>query len=137
MGRVFLAFRDDDGLRVAILRAEGEKFFCPGWDLKAAAAGDAVDGDYDVASGLLDMQGVISPIYIINSIGSVLTRKGEGVIGFNYALKGSAQAPTVSVNPLSALAPVGLRDIFSTPSVTRNDPTAEPPARVPAPRADR
>ena len=54
-----------------------------------------MDGVYDVASGLLDMQGVISPIYIINSIGSVLTRKGEGVIGFNYALKGSAQAPTV------------------------------------------
>ena len=39
MGRVFRAFRDDDSLRVAILRAEGEKFFCPGWDLKAAAAG--------------------------------------------------------------------------------------------------
>jgi crotonobetainyl-CoA hydratase len=37
MGQVFRAFRDDDSLRVAILRAEGEKFFCPGWDLKAAA----------------------------------------------------------------------------------------------------
>ena len=24
----------------------GEKFFCAGWDLKAAAGGDAVDGDY-------------------------------------------------------------------------------------------
>ena len=41
MGLTFRAFRDDDSLRVAILRAEGEKFFCPGWDLKAAAAGDA------------------------------------------------------------------------------------------------
>ncbi|MFN7224900.1 MAG: enoyl-CoA hydratase-related protein, partial [Paracoccaceae bacterium] len=48
MGHVFRDFRDDDTLRVAILRAEGEKFFCPGWDLKAAAAGDAVDGDYGV-----------------------------------------------------------------------------------------
>ena len=48
MGEMFRAFRDDDALRVAILRAEGEKFFCPGWDLKAAAAGDAVDGDYGV-----------------------------------------------------------------------------------------
>src|SRR5690606_25562409 len=46
MGLVFRDFRDDESLRVAILRAEGEKFFCPGWDLKAAAAGDAVDGDY-------------------------------------------------------------------------------------------
>ena len=39
MGRVFRAFRDDETLRVAILRAEGDKFFCPGWDLKAAAGG--------------------------------------------------------------------------------------------------
>ena len=48
MGEVFRDFRDDDALRVCILRAEGEKFFCPGWDLKAAADGDAVDGDYGV-----------------------------------------------------------------------------------------
>jgi len=52
MGETFRAFRDDDSLRVAIMRAEGEKFFCPGWDLKAAADGDAVDGDYGVG-GLL------------------------------------------------------------------------------------
>ena len=48
MGLVFRDFRDDDSLRVCILRAAGEKFFCPGWDLKAAAEGDAVDGDYGV-----------------------------------------------------------------------------------------
>ncbi|HMQ93006.1 MAG TPA: carnitinyl-CoA dehydratase [Amaricoccus sp.] len=46
MGETFRAFRDDPELRVAILTAAGEKFFCPGWDLKAAAGGDAVDGDY-------------------------------------------------------------------------------------------
>ena len=43
MGLMFREFRDDDSLRVCILRAAGEKFFCPGWDLKAAAA-NAVDG---------------------------------------------------------------------------------------------
>ena len=42
MGQVFKAFRDDPHLSVAILTATGDKFFCPGWDLKAAAAGDAV-----------------------------------------------------------------------------------------------
>ena len=46
MGEVFADFRDDPGLRVAILRTAGEKFFCAGWDLKAAAAGDDVLGDY-------------------------------------------------------------------------------------------
>ena len=44
MGETFMQFRDDPELRIAILRAEGDKFFCPGWDLKAAADGDAVDG---------------------------------------------------------------------------------------------
>ncbi|MGR3290991.1 MAG: enoyl-CoA hydratase-related protein, partial [Paracoccaceae bacterium] len=48
MGQIFADFRDDPDLRVAILTGAGKKFFCPGWDLKAAADGDAVDGDYGV-----------------------------------------------------------------------------------------
>ncbi len=64
MGQVFRAFRDDDALRVAILRAEGAKFFCPGWDLKAAAGGDAVDGDYGVGGfgGLQELPGLNKPV---------------------------------------------------------------------------
>ena len=64
MGETFRAFRDDDSLRVAILRAEGEKFFCPGWDLKAAAAGDAVDGDYGVGGfgGLQELPHLNKPV---------------------------------------------------------------------------
>lgn len=48
MGDTFAAFRDDPELRVAVLRTGGERFFSAGWDLKAAAAGDPVDGDYGV-----------------------------------------------------------------------------------------
>ncbi len=64
MGQVFRDFRDDDALRVAILRAEGEKFFCPGWDLKAAAGGDAVDGDYGVGGfgGLQELPNLNKPV---------------------------------------------------------------------------
>lgn len=64
MGETFRAFRDDDSLRVAIMRAEGEKFFCPGWDLKAAADGDAVDGDYGVGGfgGLQELPGLNKPV---------------------------------------------------------------------------
>ena len=64
MGQTFRAFRDDDSLRVCILRAEGEKFFCPGWDLKAAAGGDAVDGDYGVGGfgGLQELPGLNKPV---------------------------------------------------------------------------
>ncbi|MCF6232810.1 MAG: DUF3971 domain-containing protein [Rhodobacteraceae bacterium] len=74
--------------------------------------GLSMDGYYDVPSGVLDMQGVISPIYLINAIGSVLTRKGEGLIGFSYKLRGTSDQPDVAVNPLSGLAPGMLREVF-------------------------
>ena len=64
MGLTFRAFRDDDSLRVCILRAEGEKFFCPGWDVKGAAAGDAVDGDYGGGGfgGLQELPNLNKPV---------------------------------------------------------------------------
>ena len=48
MGELFASFRDDPELRVAIVRTAGDKFFCAGWDLKAAAEGAAVQGEYGV-----------------------------------------------------------------------------------------
>ncbi|KAJ03947.1 carnitinyl-CoA dehydratase [Sulfitobacter mediterraneus] len=64
MGEVFASFRDDPDLRVAIITGGGEKFFCPGWDLKAAADGDAVDGDYGVGGfgGMQEMRDLNKPI---------------------------------------------------------------------------
>ncbi len=64
MGDVFRDFRDDPELRVAILTGGGEKFFCPGWDLKAAAEGDAVDGDYGVGGfgGLQELRDMNKPL---------------------------------------------------------------------------
>jgi len=55
---------------------------------------------------------VISPLYLINGIGSILTRRGEGLIGFNFNVRGATDAPQVSVNPLSALTPGMFREIF-------------------------
>ena len=43
LNEVFSAFRDDPTLRVAIVTGAGERFFCAGWDLKAAAAGEESD----------------------------------------------------------------------------------------------
>jgi crotonobetainyl-CoA hydratase len=64
MGKVFADFRDDPELRVAIITGGGEKFFCPGWDLKAAADGDEVDGDYGVGGfgGLQELRDLNKPI---------------------------------------------------------------------------
>ena len=45
---VFTDFRDDKALKVAIITGAGERFFSPGWDLKAAAGGEASDSDWGV-----------------------------------------------------------------------------------------
>ena len=64
MGNIFQNFRDDPNLRVAIITGAGNKFFCPGWDLKAAADGDAVDGDYGVGGfgGIQELRDMNKPI---------------------------------------------------------------------------
>lgn len=64
MGQTFKAFRDDPDLRVAIVRTAGDKFFSAGWDLKAAANGHAVDGDYGVGgfAGLQELRDLNKPV---------------------------------------------------------------------------
>ncbi|WP_339761083.1 carnitinyl-CoA dehydratase [uncultured Sulfitobacter sp.] len=64
MGEAFRDFRDHPDLRVAIITGAGGKFFCPGWDLKAAAGGDAVDDDYGVGGfgGLQELRGMNKPV---------------------------------------------------------------------------
>ncbi len=78
--------------------------------------GISVDGTYTLASKAIDLQGVVSPFYLVNGLGSFLTRRGEGLIGFNFNILGSTDAPQVSVNPLSALTPGMFREIFRRPA---------------------
>jgi crotonobetainyl-CoA hydratase len=46
LNAAFELLRDDPALRVAIITGSGERFFSPGWDLKAAAAGEKSDEDW-------------------------------------------------------------------------------------------
>ncbi|WP_044008370.1 DUF3971 domain-containing protein [Leisingera methylohalidivorans] len=79
--------------------------------------GLSLDGNYDLNSSRLNMRGVISPVYLLNAIGRVLSpRDGEGLIGFTFTLRGTADDPAVSVNPLAGLAPGFLREIFRGPA---------------------
>ena len=77
--------------------------------------GISLDGAYDIAQSEMNFQGVISPVYLLNGIGAVLTRPGEGLFGFNYTLRGTKGAQRISVNPLSALTPGMFRNIFRRP----------------------
>ncbi|MBW7922708.1 MAG: DUF3971 domain-containing protein [Rubellimicrobium sp.] len=80
-----------------------------------AGLGISLDGVYTLANNWMDFQGVISPFYLVNSIGSILTRRGEGLIGFNFTLRGPVGAAQVGVNPLSVLTPGMFREIFRRP----------------------
>ena len=92
MGDVFTEFRDDPDLRVALVTAAGEKFFCPGWDLKAAAEGDAVDGDYGAGGfgGLQELRGLNKPVLMaVNGIccggGLELALSGDIILAADHA----------------------------------------------------
>ena len=97
-----------------------------------ASMGLSMDGVFVPDTGSIQMQGVISPIYMVNSIGSVLTRPGEGLFGFNYSISGTTSQPEVFVNPLTALVPGMFRNIFraAQPEVPLEDGEPEPPKRA-------
>ena len=78
--------------------------------------GLSVDGIYTTASRNMDFQGVISPIYLLNGIGAILTRPGEGLLGFNFTLRGPIGDTRVGVNPFSVLTPGMFREIFRRPA---------------------
>jgi crotonobetainyl-CoA hydratase len=60
----FDRLRSDPGLRVAILTGAGEKFFCAGWDLKAAAAGESAEADHGPGgfAGLTEFLDIGKPV---------------------------------------------------------------------------
>ncbi len=78
--------------------------------------GISVDGTYTLANRAIDLQGVVSPFYLVNGLGAFLTRRGEGLIGFNFNIAGTTDTPQVSVNPLSVLTPGMFREIFRRPA---------------------
>ena len=85
-----------------------------------AAIGITIGGTIDTSTTKLDLKGVLVPAYAINSIigkipliGALAGGEGEGLIGFNFSVKGNYDEPDVGVNPLSGLTPGFLRGIFS------------------------
>lgn len=111
--------------------------------------GITVDGEINRRSDQLALTGTLVPAYTINSVlGSIpligtllIGRQGEGIIALTYSARGPIEDPTISINPLSALAPGFLRNFFSIFTGARglggrDDGTAtsaQPPETPPSP----
>lgn len=88
--------------------------------MNGEAIGLTVDGWLDFAHDGVDMKGTFVPAYAVNNLFSQIPVVGlilgggsnEGLIGVNYRVEGKISAPTLSINPLSAIAPGIFRQIF-------------------------
>jgi len=90
------------------------------------AMGMTIDGTIIFPKQTLDLSGTIVPSYSANTIlgkvpfigAALMGGEGKGIFAASYSIKGSANEPNVSVNPLSILTPGflrGLFDIFDSP----------------------
>lgn len=132
-------------------RMTTERFHVDEARISGPAIGITVKGQIDRVEGAFDLNGTIVPAYTINSIlGNVpilgdliVGREGEGIFAATYAMRGTREQPTITVNPLAALAPGFLRRIFEfgeilppEEEVAAPEPGTLPAAPAPAPPAD-
>jgi len=92
-------------------------------DVKAAGAsiGFTASGTIYTHADVLNIQGTVVPAYALNSflgqiplLGNILTgsEEGGGIFAANFAVTGPIEDPKTTVNPLSALTPGILRNLF-------------------------
>ncbi len=112
LGRVFSGFRDDPELRVAVLTGGGERFFCAGWDLKAAADGEDATTDFGAGGfgGLQELPDLNKPVIVaVNGIacggGFELMISGDIVIAAEHA---SFALPEINAGTLADAATIKL-----------------------------
>jgi hypothetical protein len=100
---------------------DGSRLVLSDGTMHGEAIGLTVDGAIDFARDIVDMRGTFVPIYAFNNmfaripvVGLILGGGSEeqGLIGVNYRITGLASAPTLTINPLSAIAPGILRQIL-------------------------
>ncbi len=83
------------------------------------ALGVTAEGWVDLDQDRLDLQGTVAPAYALNSlfgnvpiIGTLLGGGSQGLFAANYRLSGASADPQVTVNPLAALTPGILRQLY-------------------------
>lgn len=101
--------------------------------------GITAEGDIDTNRDRIALSGTVVPAYTLNSLlgnipvlGNILTgKKGSGIFAATYRVDGPIRNPTVTVNPLAALAPGFLRNLIGIFDGTiRPDPAQASPGEA-------
>src|SRR5205085_6673847 len=85
----------------------------------------------------VNLRGTFVPAYTVNNFFSQIPLFGpilgggshEGLFAINYRVSGSTTEPKLTINPLSAIAPGFLRQIFG--ALDGTGPTGSTPERLP------
>lgn len=100
------------------------------------ALGITARGWVDTERDRVELQGTVAPAYLLNSLagnlpilGPLLAGGSQGLVAANYRVSGSSGDPQVAVNPLSALAPGFLRELFAPVVGFAASPPADQAAR--------
>ncbi len=96
--------------------------------LRGPAVGATIEGQIDYLRNDVHLQGTFVPLYGLNNmfgqipiLGPFLGGSKEGLLGITYDAVGPPNAPRITVNPVSAIAPGLLRKFFPSPgSLDRN-----------------
>ena len=83
--------------------------------------GLSVDGWLDYSHNRVSMNGTFVPAFAINNLFSQIPvlgvflggKSNEGLLAITFKISGVAASPTLTINPLSAITPGFLRNIFS------------------------
>jgi hypothetical protein len=108
--------------------------------LWGAEVGFKLDGFVDYALDYVDIKGTFVPAYGLNNVfaqlplfGPILGgNRNEGLFGVNFRVSGPASAPNLTINPLSAIAPGFLRQLFGASGTPYRSPPANLPQLTPA-----
>jgi uncharacterized protein YhdP len=106
---------------------EGDKFILKKSKASGSAIGLTVEGEANTKTKEVLMRGHVVPVYSLNKIlGSVpvlgdllIGGEGEGIVAVRYKIVGKYTDPEVETNPLSALTPGFLRNIWGDVSDTK------------------
>lgn len=96
-----------------VLKLKGSKVF-------GNVLGISLSGEYDSYTDNLNFKGMVAPAYGLNAmlgkiplVGNLLSGRDGTVFAANYDITGDISDPVININPLSALSPNSIKELWN------------------------